>query len=50
MEEVVDSQSGLEMHFYMCVPRLGEDSQILRKLDFLRDAISVEILGIPSKN
>ena len=27
MEEVVDAQSGLEMHFYICVPRLGEDSK-----------------------
>ena len=45
MEEVVDAQSGLEMHFYICVPRLGEASQVLGKLDFFRDAISVENLG-----
>jgi hypothetical protein len=45
VEEVVNAQCGLEMHFYICVPRLGEDSQVFRKLDFFRDAISVENLG-----
>jgi hypothetical protein len=27
VEEVVGAQSGLEMYFYICVPRLGEDSK-----------------------
>lgn len=40
MEEVVDVQFGLEMYFHICVPRLGEDFQVLRRLDFFCDAIS----------